>query len=271
MTSYYDIDAILSEEELVPCTTLFDFAHLAHLDPDYSHFHHTQKRRIQDGDDQSSRKSSSSALVLPEGHRIKMPLWSVEKWATLGFVRIGLPRHYGRKARERLVADPALADLRVRSERFFMAGLKLVDLIERCSKVTTTAINNSRNGNRSRRSAHAAAMAEVQKEAVDLRQILVVTYTGERLRRTLDWTLNSIEDDVSGYTCRLTEIEKQLFCLGAAAARAYHEWKNFGSRRIAVSKAIMTTKMMTPEVLVPPNTRNDMNRPQKRLRVVSGA
>ena len=27
-SSYYDIDAILAEEELVPCTTNFDFSHL---------------------------------------------------------------------------------------------------------------------------------------------------------------------------------------------------------------------------------------------------
>jgi GINS complex subunit 3 len=89
-SSYYDIDAILAEEELVPCTTLFDFSHLAHLDPDARH-HETH---------------------LPEASRIKMPLWAMEKWAMLGFVRLSLPRHYGRKARERLEADPGDADLR---------------------------------------------------------------------------------------------------------------------------------------------------------------
>ena len=89
-SSYYDIDAILAEEELVPCSTLFDFTYLSHLDPDLSEKEH----------------------FLPESSRIKMPLWSVEKWAMLGFVRLSLPRHYGRKARERLEADPAEADLR---------------------------------------------------------------------------------------------------------------------------------------------------------------
>lgn len=89
-SSYYDIDAILAEEELVPCSTLFDFTYLSHLDPDLSEKEH----------------------FLPESSRIKMPLWSVEKWAMLGFVRLSLPRHYGRKARERLEADPSEADLR---------------------------------------------------------------------------------------------------------------------------------------------------------------
>lgn len=90
-SSYYDIDAILAEEELIPCNTLFDFSHLAYLDPDHHRIptHH-----------------------LPEGSKIKLPLWAIEKWAMLGFVRLSLPRHYGRKARERLEADPADADLR---------------------------------------------------------------------------------------------------------------------------------------------------------------
>lgn len=89
-SSYYDIDAILAEEELVPCSTLFDFTYLSHLDPDLSEKDH----------------------YLPESSRVKMPLWAVEKWAALGYVRLSLPRHYGRKARERLEADPTEVDLR---------------------------------------------------------------------------------------------------------------------------------------------------------------
>ena len=89
-TPYYDVDAILAEEELIPCTTLFDFSHLQELDPD----------------------GGCRKKYLPENSRVKLPLWAVEKWANLGFVRLQLPRHYGRKARERLEADPGDADLR---------------------------------------------------------------------------------------------------------------------------------------------------------------
>ena len=93
-SSYYDIDSILAEEELIPCTTLFDFNHLGHLDPD------------------NNRRGPSQDHYLPEASRIILPLWAVEKWAMLGFVRLSLPRHYGRKARELLDADPGSADLR---------------------------------------------------------------------------------------------------------------------------------------------------------------
>ena len=88
---YYDIDAILAEEELVPCTTNFNFSYLAHLDPD---LHGTNKH------------------VLPVGSRIKLPLWALDKWASLDFVNLNLPRHYQRKAREKLEAAPSEVNLR---------------------------------------------------------------------------------------------------------------------------------------------------------------
>lgn len=101
MPRYYDIDDILAEEELVPCTTLMDFTHLAHLDPDYDRHDYQQQS------DRSSKKH-----FLPENSRIKVAVWAVEKWATLGFVRLSLPRLYHRRALERLQAEPAEVDLR---------------------------------------------------------------------------------------------------------------------------------------------------------------
>eukprot|EP00977_Amphora_coffeiformis_P013562 scaffold3586_cov164-Amphora_coffeaeformis.AAC.13 len=93
MSSYYDLDAILSEEELVPCFTNFDFSFLSRLDPD---FH-------QDDVDHG---------VLAENCKLKMPIWAMQKWGPLGYVKMVLPRHYARKAREKLEADPLQVDLR---------------------------------------------------------------------------------------------------------------------------------------------------------------
>jgi hypothetical protein len=92
--SYYDIDAILAEEELIPSHTNFDFSLLAALDPDGAH-HPREKDNY-----------------LPQNTRIKIPLWLAKRWATTNFVRLQLPRHYGRRARERYDADPGDADLR---------------------------------------------------------------------------------------------------------------------------------------------------------------
>ena len=168
--SYYDIDTILAEEELIPAVTVFDMNHLAFLDPDGVHDRHRQhsitsitrgtavtggrnkKKRsssirgsIEDGDDGNEsdndddddlKKAESAAAaaaaaaeyaasssILPEKSQIKLPLWTVNNWVQLNFVRPSLPRHYGRKARERYDADPGDADLRyVVYILFFDAG-----------------------------------------------------------------------------------------------------------------------------------------------------
>jgi hypothetical protein len=76
-----------------------DFTHLAHLDPDYDRHHQQQGEQ-------------PAKHYLPENSRIKVAVWAVEKWAALGFVRLSLPRHYQRRALERLQAEPAEVDLR---------------------------------------------------------------------------------------------------------------------------------------------------------------
>lgn len=246
-SSYYDIDSILAEEELVPCAVLLDFSHLAHLDPDAAHSASAARIADDGGDADASnggatKKRRRPDHRLPEGCRIKMPLWAMEKWALLGYVRAGLPRHYGRRARERLEADPGSAELRSRNERFYFSGMLLVSLVERCSDVLAQASNRSRNPQR--RNAHTAAMAQVTREAMELRRTLHLTYTGERMRRIFDWTLSSIDDDVTSFTRRLTSLERRLFQIGAAAAAAHTAWKNYGSRRIAVSETALRAAAM---------------------------
>jgi hypothetical protein len=124
MPSYYDIDTILAEEELLVVKPSFDFSLLAHLDPDSSHLQQRRSRKRprggdddgDDNDDEAAEKDNDgtdNSNGLPEGTKIKMPLWAVERWALLGFIRFpSLPRHYGRKMKERLEADPVSVDLR---------------------------------------------------------------------------------------------------------------------------------------------------------------
>merc|ERR1712032_478315 len=148
------------------------------------------------------------------------PLWSIENWSLLGFVRLILPRHFGRKARDRLEADPVSIDLRNKSERFFMSGMILVSLIKKSHSLSSRTSRNYSYG----------------RESQELKRTLLQTYTGVRLRRTFDWTLSSIEDDISSYTLRLTQMERILFNIGASASHAHTMWKLHGSRRIQVSQ-----------------------------------
>jgi len=238
--SYYDIDAILAEEELVPCTTLFEFSHLADLDPDGTH--HRQQQQQQNEDDNGHGHGESSAY-LPENSRIKIPLWAVEKWATLGFVRLQLPRHYGRRARERYDADPGDANLRKRNERFFLSGRRLVHLIEQSSTQVAKAIASlprSRKNNSNSMIRHTQALRQVSEEARSLRRTLLQTYAGERLRKVFDWSQSGAggtgsgdpDDDVSGYLNQLTEMEQRLYYAGSSAVADLEEWKIFGNRRL---------------------------------------
>jgi hypothetical protein len=119
MPSYYDIDTILAEEELLTVKPKFAFAYLSHLDPDTHHRSSMIRKRPRadetNGDKGSSRSSSSAHHNhrLPEGTKIKMPLWAVDRWATLNFVKIPvLPKHYRQKMKERLEADAVHMNLR---------------------------------------------------------------------------------------------------------------------------------------------------------------
>ena len=112
MPSYYDVDAILAEEELLQVKPKFHFFHLAHLDPDSQR---RKRRRDEDALDKENNVNSrqSTDQTLSTGAKVKMPLWAVDKWAMLGFVSIpSLPRHYRQRTKERLEADPSTMDLR---------------------------------------------------------------------------------------------------------------------------------------------------------------
>jgi hypothetical protein len=245
MPSYYDIDEILAEDELIPCATNFDFALLGFLDPEYANFTYQEQRRKRNRNNSvasATPTTTPSSVALPSGHRIKMPLWSVDLWSKLSYARIGLPKQYGGKMRERLIADPSHIDMRtiIRSgsggERFLLTGTRLVDLVNACNrrvqsetrKLTSRGRVSSREYKR--RQEEARIVSEVHDEAQFLRAVLLQLYTGERLRRTLDWSLNSgMDDDVSHYTNRLTDTERKVFAAGAGAARALQDWKSSSS------------------------------------------
>lgn len=117
--SYYDIDEILAEEELMPVTNNFDFTCLVHLDPDYVHSN-SNSNSNSSPQEEPHKISKPQSHCLSEGTKFKMPLWSIQKWAQLGFLRLQFPKHFGRRARERLDADPVSVDLRYASFLFYL-------------------------------------------------------------------------------------------------------------------------------------------------------
>jgi len=139
------------------------------------------------------------------------------------FFDLVLPKMYGDSFRKKLDGGGENFNLRVKSLYYFALGTTL------CSRIKK--IPTSRRGTDNR-------LVLLKKEAEILREVLKKTFVGERLRKNLDWSLNSRDEDVTAHTSKLAHSEKELFDIGARSSAAFHDWKNHGSRRIEVSKYI---------------------------------
>jgi hypothetical protein len=118
---------------------------------------------------------------------------------------------------------------RKRNERFYRSGIQLLNLIRRCHSTNQQFFKTN---------------PSLHSESQLLKQTLLQTYTGARMRRIFDWTLSRIEDDVSEFTegMGLTEMEVELFERGKEASRALYAWKLFGTRRIVMSDSALVMR-----------------------------
>ena len=147
---------------------------------------------------------------------------------------------------------------RKRSERFFLAGQILVNLIERSSTHIAKEITSMpRWRSTNRMAVHTQALQQVSEEALALRKTLLKLYAGSRLRKNFDWSQSSggNDDDVSSYLIKLTEMEQRLYYTGSYAVSSLEEWKLIGNRRL----------MMGPMSTSNSNTtRTPMNKNQQQ-------
>ena len=102
---YLDIDLILSEGERVPCNFLITVDELGHLD------------------------STNDEIDLPSGTKVELPLWLASYFAECKIVEIELPKHYGSKMRDAILAGAAPINLKDFSHYYFDVGLKLAKLV----------------------------------------------------------------------------------------------------------------------------------------------
>ncbi|OZJ04971.1 hypothetical protein BZG36_01769 [Bifiguratus adelaidae] len=114
---YYDIDAILSEQQRVPCTFKYSIPNHAFLEG---------------GEQQGDLKS---------GTRAELPFWIAANLAAAdltsssttsseaSLIELQVPKHYGSKVRNALDASPVSIDCKALSRYYFSFGQKLVSLI----------------------------------------------------------------------------------------------------------------------------------------------
>lgn len=113
--SYYDIDAILTDAEKVPCEFQLEVPDLGYLDNSPSH-------------------------ALKSGTKLSLPLWLAEMLAlanTSGddeeaksFVNLNLPPALSNEVVQALRADPRAVPLRDQSAHFYGLATRMLDLFE---------------------------------------------------------------------------------------------------------------------------------------------
>jgi len=102
-TSYWDLDDILCEEEMIECTLLVDIVDLGHLD-----------------------KNSEKRDLLAHS-TVELPYWLAKELYTRRFIQIKKPKFYQRAFQNNLRAEPTAINLQERSPYFYRFGRKLQD------------------------------------------------------------------------------------------------------------------------------------------------
>ena len=106
--------------------------------------------------------------------------------------------------REQLEAGPGAVNLRERSPYYYEVGVAL------------------------------ASLTDDQR----LKDTLLMVFSGERFKRLLDCSLNSLNEDVNAFTRDLPHLEKNLFNAGYRSSEEYVGWKSRAFNKLAMSKVI---------------------------------
>lgn len=127
-----------------------------------------------------------------------------------------------------------------------MSGISLVNLLQKQSQSLSRSKATQNN-----------IIQKLKRESQQLKKCLLQTFTGARMRRIFDWTLSHIEDDVSAYTKKLTEMEQRLFERGAVASHSLMLWKLYGTRRIHVSESALRSRILGNNVNTPSQKQSE--------------
>ncbi|KIW02496.1 hypothetical protein, variant 2 [Verruconis gallopava] len=111
MPSYYDIDAILTDAQKVPCTFDMTIPKLGYLD-------------------------GNAGGDIKEGTKLELPLWLAEMLAVsqaqsgASTLTLDMPRALSPRVVNALKADPKVIDLRSQAPHFYALGARMLELFE---------------------------------------------------------------------------------------------------------------------------------------------
>lgn len=98
---YYDLDDILTEAELLPCSFNVQAANLGFLD------------------------DTTDDPDLEQGTKLKLPVWVAEIFFKKAIISITLPSFFKPRFRENILADPSVIHLNGRCSYYYELGMKL--------------------------------------------------------------------------------------------------------------------------------------------------
>jgi len=103
---YYDVDAILAEEERVPVVFRTESKGLGGL------------------------SAASLTVDLDAGSRVDLPLWLAPALAERLWVSIKAPKCFAKRFRNFLLSDPTVVNLREKSPNYYETGRRLVAFVD---------------------------------------------------------------------------------------------------------------------------------------------
>lgn len=133
------------------------------------------------------------AQDIEQDTRVELPLWLADALSKRNMVSVDLPRGFGSRTRQALLADAMSVSLRERSAHCFHLCVRAAEISSR-------------------------------PEALDLPRVARVALSA-RAATSLDRATNSVGTDVATLRAQLTDIELALFERGYDVARDRLEWR----------------------------------------------
>lgn len=141
---------------------------------------------------------------IKSGTMVELPLWLAEPLTLRGDVTLDPPQFLTKRFRRVMKAGPSSVNLRDFSPYVYEVAKYVLPLVE-------------------------------EPDAKEIEEILRLAFGGERYREILNNSMNSMEEDTTEFTRKLTEEEKKLFQAGIQDAQDFMQWK--GRQRDVIATA----------------------------------
>ncbi|GLD91886.1 hypothetical protein PINS_up000419 [Pythium insidiosum] len=131
---------------------------------------------------------------LKSGAVVELPLWLAEPLAMRGDVAIEVPSFLTQRFRRIMKAGPSAVNLRDFSPYVYEVAKHVLPLVE-------------------------------EGDGKEIQEILRLAFGGDRYREILNNSMNTLQEDTTEFTRKLTEEEKALFQAGVQDAKDFMHWK----------------------------------------------